>query len=394
MNSGNYLGFFLVALAWFATLGCQSGARPSSTAAGPEEGTQAATKATTPSDTSFQLEEAMLSHIKIEELQEQPISMLLTTTGKVQFNEDQMARILAPVNGQVLQLNIKVGDIVHKGETLFFMKSREVAAAVTEHLESHKDLDLAEKTYAMTKDLFEHQAASRISLQQSESEVAKERARVARNEEALRVLGMEVHESDSYGDMSSRIPIRTSLSGTVIERHVTEGQFVQPDSNPLLTIADLSSVWVLADIFERDLHRVQVGQRAEVRTEAYPEHQFLARVSYISEVIDPASRTVKVRFLVSNPGPKLKPEMFASVTLFLDESVRGLTVPVKAVFTESGRNFVYVRVMDREFARRQVEIAPDGAARLRISSGLKAGDKVVSDGALLLRQQEKQHKES
>ena len=163
MNSGNYLGFFLVALAWFATLGCQSGARPSRTAAGPEEGTQAATKATTPSDTSFQLEEAMLSHIKIEELQEQPISMLLTTTGKVQFNEDQMARILAPVNGQVLQLNIKVGDIVHKGETLFFMKSREVAAAVTEHLESHKDLDLAEKTYAMTKDLFEHQAASRIS---------------------------------------------------------------------------------------------------------------------------------------------------------------------------------------------------------------------------------------
>jgi membrane fusion protein, heavy metal efflux system len=205
---------------------------------------------------------------------------------------------------------------------------------------------------------------------------------------------MEVHESDSYGDMSSRIPIRTSLSGTVIERHVTEGQFVQPDSNPLLTIADLSSVWVLADIFERDLHRVQVGQKAEVRTEAYPENQFMARVSYINEVIDPATRTVKVRFLVSNPGAKLKPEMFASVTLFLDESIRGLTVPAKAVFNEAGRNFVYVRVMDREFARRQVEIAPDGAARLRISNGLKAGDKVVSDGALLLRQQEKQQKES
>jgi cobalt-zinc-cadmium efflux system membrane fusion protein len=304
-----------------------------------------------------------------------------------------MARILAPVNGQVLQLGIKVGDMVHKGDTLFFMKSREVAAAVTEHLDSHKDLDLAEKTYAMTRDLFEHQAASRISLEQLESEVAKERARVARDEEALRVLGMEVHESDSYGDMSSRIPVRTSLSGTVIERHVTEGQFVQPDSNPLLTIADLSSVWVLADIFERDLHRVQVGQKAEVRTDAYPENQFVARVSYISEAIDPATRTVKVRFLVSNPGPRLKPEMFASVTLFLDESVRGLTVPVKAVFNESGRNFVYVRVTDRNFVRRQVEIEPDGPARLRISNGLKAGDKVVSDGALLLRQQEKQQKE-
>jgi len=394
IKSHNYFGIMAAVLAWLVTAGCQSGDKPSGTAAHPNEGTQAATRAAVPSDSSFQLEESMVSQIKFEELREQPISMLLTTTGKVQFNEDQMARILAPVNGQVLQLNIKVGDVVHEGETLFFMKSREVAAAVTEHLESHKDLDLAEKTYAMTKDLFEHQAASRISFQQAESEVAKERARVARNEEALRVLGVEVHESDSYGDMSSRIPIKTPLSGTVIERHVTEGQFVQPDSNPLLTIADLSSVWVLADIFERDLHRVQVGQKAEVRTEAYPENQFVAHVSYISEAIDPATRTVKVRFLVSNPGPRLKPEMFASVTLFLDESVRGLTVPVKAVFNESGRNFVYVRVNEREFARRQVDIAPDGAARLRISNGLKAGDKVVSDGALLLRQEERQRKDS
>jgi membrane fusion protein, heavy metal efflux system len=393
MKSRNYLEFILASMVWLTIAGCQSGSKLLDTAAHTEERAQAATRRTVSSDTSFQLEEAMLSQVKTEELQEQPISMLLMTTGKVQFNEDHMARILAPVNGQVLQLNIKVGDIVHQGETLFFMKSREVAAAVTEHLESHKDLDLAEKTFAMTKDLFEHQAASRISLQQAESEVAKERARVARNEEALRVLGVDVHESDSYGDMSSRIPIKTPLSGTVIERHLTEGQFVQPDSNPLLTIADLSSVWVLADIFERDLHRVQVGQKAEVTTEAYPENQFVARVSYISDVIDPATRTVKVRFLVSNPGPKLKPEMFASVKLFLDESVRGLTVPVKAVFTESGRNFVYVRVNNREFARRLVEIAPDGTARLRVSSGLKAGDKIVSEGAVLLRQQERQQKE-
>src|SRR5262249_13319329 len=386
MKSRNYRKFILAAIVCLTVGGCQSGAKLLDTAAHTEEGAQAATRKIGSSDTSFQLEEAMLSQVKTEELQEQPISMLLMKTGKVQFNEDHMARILAPVNGQVLQLKIKVGDIVHQGETLFFMKSREVAAAVTEHLESHKDLDLAEKTFTMTKDLFEHQAASRISLQQAESEVAKESARVARNEEALRVLGVDVHESDSYGDMSSRIPIKTPLSGTVIERHLTEGQFVQPDSNPLLTIADLSSVWVLADIFERDLHRVQVGQKAEVGTEAYPENQFLARVSYISEVIDPATRTVKVRFLVSNPGPKLKPEMFASVKLFWDESVRGLTVPVKAVFTESGRNFVYVRVNNREFARRQVEIAPDGTARLRVSSGLKVGDKIVSEGAVLLRQ--------
>jgi cobalt-zinc-cadmium efflux system membrane fusion protein len=333
----------------------------------------------------------MLSQIKVERVGETLLPSLLAATGKVQFNDDQMARILTPVNGQVQQLNVKVGDAVQKNERLFFLKSREVAAAVTEHLEDHKDLDLAEKNYAMTKDLFEHQAASRIALQQSESDLAKAKARVARTEEALRVLGLKVEENDLSGELSSLIPITAPLGGTIIERRVTDGQFVQPDSNPLLFIADLSSVWVLADIFERDLHRVHVGQKAEVRTEAYPEQQFLARVSRISDVIDPATRTVKVRFLVSNPGALLKPEMFASVTLILNESARGLTIPAKALFSEGGRNYVYLRGGELKFSRRQVEVVTEESSRFRVTSGLNAGDQVVTQGALLLRQQERQN---
>jgi cobalt-zinc-cadmium efflux system membrane fusion protein len=384
----------IVVLSAFST-GCESGAKTSNVAPSLTADTQSKVPRVTASTEGkvLKLDGPMVSQIKTEELSEESIPKVLTTTGKVQFNEDQIARILVPVNGQVLHLSVKVGDTVQKGQILFFINSREVGAAVTEHLESHKDLDLAEKTYAMTKDLFEHQAASRISLQQAESDLAKAKARVARTEEALRVLGEDIHESDSLGDMSSRIPVRSTLTGTVIERRVTEGQFVQPDSNPLLTIADLSSLWVLADIFERDLHSVQVGQKAEVKTEAYPEHSFVARVSRISDVIDPSSRTIKVRFLVSNPGSHLKPEMFASVNLFLQESIKGLTVPAKAVFTEAGRNFVFVRVGEREFVRRPVEVLPDGSTRLRVSHGLSPGDQVVSEGALLLMQQEKQQKE-
>jgi cobalt-zinc-cadmium efflux system membrane fusion protein len=285
---------------------------------------------------------------------------------------------------------VKVGDPVQKGETLFSINSREVAAAVTEHLEGHKDLDLAEKTFAMTQDLFEHGAASRISLQQAESDLAKAKARVARTEEALRVLGLHVREAEPYGELNSRIPLRAPLSGTVIERHVTEGQFIQPDSNPLVTIADLSTVWVLADVFERDLRRVRVGQRAEVTAAAYPDQGFVARVSRISDVLDPATRTVKVRFLVSNPGARLKPEMFATVNLFLNESARGLSVPAKAVFTEGESHFVYVSLPGGEFVRRKVEVLPGEFGRLKVASGLKQGERVVSDGALLLRQQENQ----
>jgi cobalt-zinc-cadmium efflux system membrane fusion protein len=385
---------FIVVLCFGLMAGCDHELRTSNTPSASGETEKVVSDPRTAADplsNVLKIDGPMMAQIKVERVGETLLPSLLVATGKVQFNDDQMARILTPVNGQVQQLGVKVGEAVQKNERLFFLKSREVAVAVTEHLEDHKDLDLAEKKYAMAKDLFEHRAVSHIALQQAESDLAKAKARVARTEEALRVLGLRVEENDLSSELSSLIPITAPLGGTVIERRVTDGQFVQPDSNPLLIIADLSSVWVLADIFERDLHRVHVGQRAEVRTEAYPEHRFLARVSRIGDVIDPATRTVKVRFLVSNPGALLKPEMFASVTLILDESAHGLTIPAKALFSEGGRNYVYLRSGELEFTRREVEIATEEFSRFRVTGGLKVGDQVVTQGAILLRQQEKQN---
>src|SRR5439155_6813311 len=133
-----------------------------------------------------------------------------------------------------------------------------------------------------------------------------------------------------------------SLTGTVIEKKVTDGQFVQPDVNPLITIADLSSVWVLADVFERDLRFVSVGSRADVLADAYPDEHFSARVSHINDVVDPNTRAVKVRFLVANPGQRMKPEMFASARVAVQETQRGLSLPADAVINERGRSYDYV----------------------------------------------------
>ncbi len=381
-------GASLLAVLLLLTFGCRAKTSSGVAHSKAQDETSAESHDTTAvASNVVKLDGRMMKSIEIKELSENPMPMLLTATGKVQFNEDQMARIIAPVSGQVLRLNVKVGDIVRKGETLFFMNSREAAAAITDHLESHRDVELAEKIHAMTQDLVEHQAASRISLQQAESELAKAKARLARSEEALQVLGFRIQEIES-GGLTPRIPIRATVGGTIIERRVTEGQFVQPDSNPLLMIADLSTVWILADIFERNLHLVKTGQKAEVTTAAYPGQRFVARVSRVSDVVDPTTRTVKVRFLVSNPEGRLKPEMFAYLTLFLNESALVLTVPAKAVFTEGGRHFVFVWQGEKELARRQVEIAPAASNRERVLSGLKPGEKVVTNGALLLRQQE------
>jgi cobalt-zinc-cadmium efflux system membrane fusion protein len=176
----------------------------------------------------------------------------------------------------------------------------------------------------------------------------------------------------------------------VIERKVTDGQFVQTDSTPMITVANLDDVWVVGDLFERDLHLVTRGQTAAITTAAYPGDAFEGRVSYISDVIDPASRTAKVRVRVANPRARLKPEMFAAIALNVVEHQRALSVPADAVFTESGRTYVYVEVSAGHFARRAVEVQQGEGTERRVLTGLRAGDRVVVVGALLLRQEELQ----
>jgi len=164
---------------------------------------------------------------------------------------------------------------------------------------------------------------------------------------------------------------------------------VGPDAQqPLVTIADLSGVWVQADIFERDLRNISVNQKADVTTAAYPDAHFHAQVSLIGSTVDAQTRTAKVRFMVANPDARLKPGMFTSVSLFLPETSGALTVPAKAVFVENSHNFAYIQVGAREFQRRQIETVTSDSDRLRVVSGLEAGERVVSEGVLLLRQLE------
>ena len=331
-----------------------------------------------------------LQQIHVEAVSASAPDDAIRTTGVVEFNADRMARILPPVSGQVHDLAIKVGDTVAKDAVLFVLSSREVAAAIADHRASHRDLDLAEKTYAMTQDLFEHQAASRIAQQQAENELAKAKARVLQTEEVLQVLGFDGHPDEDAAPLQARVPVRTPIGGTLIERSVTNGQFVGPDNPPLATIADLSSVWVQADVFERDVHNIAAGQKANVTTTAYPDEHFIAQVAQVGSVVDAQTRTAKVRIQVANRDARLKPGMFAEVSLSLPETGSALSLPIKAVFVEGGRSFVYLQAKadSPEFVRRGIETTAMGSDRLRVVSGLSAGDRIVSEGVLLLRQLE------
>src|SRR6185295_10437335 len=173
------------ALATIITLAACGGAAPSAGVAA------AAREANAPANGGVHLTAAQLSHVHVEQLSADASAGAIKATGTIEFNADRMAKILPPVSGQVQNLAVNIGDTVHRSDVLFVLSSREVAAAVADHLTSHKDLELAEKTFAMTQDLFEHQAASRIALQQAESELAKAKLRVTQTDEVLEVLGLE-----------------------------------------------------------------------------------------------------------------------------------------------------------------------------------------------------------
>jgi cobalt-zinc-cadmium efflux system membrane fusion protein len=337
-------------------------------------------------DDAIVVDDKMQASLTVAPVQERDAASSLTIAGKVQFDEDRLSRVLVPVAGQIVDLRVKVGDVVRKGQQLCAVNSREASAAVGEHIESHKDLELAEKTAAMTEDLFQHDAASKIALQQAQSDLAKAQSKLARTEQALHALGIE--DDHRLASFTGRVPIPAPIGGSIIERKVTEGQFVQNDSTPIITVADLSAVWVMGDLFERDLHLVAVGQPAEITTAAYPGERFNGRVNYISDAIDPATRTAKVRISVPNPHGRLKPEMFAAVALGIAANERVVMLPSRGIFTEDGRTYAYVEAGAGRFARRPIEVAPGEGVERRILSGLHAGDRVVVDGAVLLRQEE------
>ena len=340
------------------------------------------------SEEGIAIDSAMLTSINVESISERDTAATLALAGTVQFDEDRVAHVLAPLSGQIVNLRVKVGDRLRAGEPICAIGSRDVAAAVTEYVDSRNDLDLAEKHMAMTRDLFDHDAASKMSLQQAENDLGKAQVHVARAAEALAVLGLAAEKD--LKRFNGRITVPSPIDGVLIERKVTEGQFVQADPTPIATVANLDDVWVMGDVFERDLRHVARGQTAAVTSAAYPGENFSGRVDYISEAIDPATRTAKVRVTVPNPGGRLKSEMFVSIALRGATTVRALAIPAGAVFTEEGKSYVFVQTAPARFERRPIDVEHDDGPARRVLSGLKSGDRIVTGGVLLLRQEEQQ----
>jgi cobalt-zinc-cadmium efflux system membrane fusion protein len=316
----------------------------------------------------------------------------LILSGKVAYGEDRYSKISSPLQGRVVEVRAHLGDRVKAGDVLLIIDSPDIAQAYSEYVKEDSDLQYATRAYELAKDLYENKAMPLKDLKQAENELVKARAEYRRAKErllSLRVPADELTKPLDKQKITSRFEMKSPLTGIVVERAVTPGQSVGGDPTQVLfTVADLDMLQVLADLYERDLALVREGQFAMVTVEAYPGVEFPATVAAIGDVVDPATRTIKVRAWVKNDPHKLKPEMFARLHLDVGDATQFIAVPREAVLESDGKQFVYVVEEPNRYVKREVKVSNISTDQVRVLEGLTRGQRIVIRGAVLIKGQE------
>lgn len=310
---------------------------------------------------------------------------VLTVTGKIEVNADRIAHVSPRISGKIVSVRASLGDSVVAGQILVSLDSVELGEALNRYRQSRTKLGLAQSNMERIKVLVERKIAARKDILQAETDYRNAQAEMHADEERLSLYGVAASEHNGDTHKKPLLPVSSPIAGVITEKHAIVGELSDP-SKSIYTVADLSSVWVIVDINEKDLSRVQKGQGATVTVSAFPELKLKGRIAYIADVVDEASRTVKARVEVSNSGRKLKPEMFAAVELALPaDSSPVLAVPEDVVQDLDGKKALFVAESADEFEARQIETGRTANGMIEIVSGMKEGERYAVKGAFLLK---------
>ena len=316
------------------------------------------------------------------------------TEGSVDFDHDRSTVVLAPFSGPVVKLLVTLGEKVSKGQALATVASADFAAAAGAYRKAVAAAKAADQLAATDRDLYAHHALSQRENDQAQSDAIGADSDRDAALQALVGLGVDAKAAADIRDGKSVSydtgVIRSPVAGTVIERSVTPGQLLSAGDTACFTVADLSRVWVMAQVFGPDLGSVQVGDSAEVDAgsggKALP-----GTVTNVAPEVDPATQAVLARVVVANPGDALKRQMYVGVHIRSAGARSGLLVPVSAILRDDENlPFVYVLAADGGYARRAVDLGYRDGDRQVVASGLKTGDKVVADGGIFLHFMETQ----
>ncbi len=313
----------------------------------------------------------------------------IETTGAVDFDGDQSTSVLAPISGPVSRLLVSVGQRVKKGDVLALVESPDFATAVSTYRKAIATAQTTRRVADLDKDLFSHQGVPQREMEQAQTDAAN--AESDRDAALQALVALDV-DPQSISDIQEGKPvprvagvIRAPISGTVVERLITPGQLLSAGTTPCFTIADVSRVWVTANIFDSDIASIAVGDPAQVIT-GVGGKTFPGTVNNIAALVDPNTRSVAVRVVANNPGEILKKQMYVRVRINSRQQSTGLLVPDSAILRDDENlPFVYVVQPDGSFARQRVTPGYRSGNQYDITSGLKAGDRIVTEGGVFVQ---------
>ncbi len=295
--------------------------------------------------------------------------------GVVSPDVNRSVSVLSLGAGKVVEIKNKLGDNVSKGQVLLLINSPDLSAAFADYQKSAADQQLADKQLDRAKDLYDRGAIALVNLENAEDTQVKAKADLNAAIQRIHVLGGDLNNPTPL------LPLRSPISGTIVDQQITGGTGVRSLDNqqPLFTIADLSVVWVLCDVYQDMLGRVHVGDQAEITVNGFPDEKFSGKVINLSSVLDPSTRTAKVRIELPNPKGVLRPGMFVTATFLARDPTDRLVVPGSAVVRLHDKDWVYVPIGGNQFRRVAVDLgAQEKDGLQQIIHGLKTGDQVVT----------------
>jgi len=333
----------------------------------------------------FSIPADQMSHVQLLAIQATKLDRTLRLTGAVAYNNFRTTPVITQVSGPVSRIVVAPGQRVTKGEPMLYVASPDYSQLRTNYLKAKDAYQLAQREYARSQDLYAHHAIAERDLLAAESAEVQAGADLAASTAALKVMGITDPDSLLKGPPSYEVPVLAPIGGEVVEQLVSVGQLIQPASTQCFTISDTGNVWVLVNIYQKDLPYVRVGDAVAIQTDTYPE-VFHGRISYVAAALDPNTRTLQARIETSNPGGKLKRDMYVVATVNAGAIKNAIAVPDAAVLRDNeNQPFVYAEFTPNQFGRRPVTLGESLKGQTEITSGLKPGDRVIGDGSIFLQ---------
>src|SRR6516162_2260598 len=338
---------------------------------------------------SIDLSDSQLASVKVEPVSEREFPIEKESVGSIDFNEDMTLQVFTPYPGRIVALFAKVGDDVRKGQTLFTIDSPDLLQAESMLIAAAGVSEMTTRNLARLRELYKTRAVSQKDLEQavSDQQTAEGNLRAARD--AVRIFGKTDGDIDQIVSRRMADPtlvVPSPISGRITTRNAAPGLFVQPGNAPApYTVADISTMWMVANVPESDSPAFRIGQDVKVKVAAFPDHVFEGKITTIGATVDPNTRRVLVRSEIHDPQNELRSGMFANFVISIGEPVRSVAVPLAGVVREGdGSMIVWVTADRRHFTRRTVKIGDQRDGYRQILEGLQVGELVATEGAIFL----------